>query len=115
MYFLAIIKFFGEWTNQKLYDTIVSMKTITITNQKCPNCGKETNQIKKGFNPSGTQRYGCKECGKIYTLDPKKHEFDEKTRLLAMKIFYSGVSGRGVGKILGMNKANVYNWIKKTT
>ena len=30
-----------------------------------------------------------------------------------MKMYYSGVSGQGVGKILGMNKANVYNWIKK--
>jgi hypothetical protein len=31
-----------------------------------------------------------------------------------MKMYYSGVSGRGVEKVLGMNKANVYNWIKKT-
>lgn len=31
-----------------------------------------------------------------------------------MKLFYSGISGRGVGKILGINKADVYNWIKKT-
>ena len=31
-----------------------------------------------------------------------------------MKMYYSGVSGRGVGKVLGMNKSNVYNWIKKT-
>jgi IS1 family transposase len=30
-----------------------------------------------------------------------------------MKIYYSGVSGRGVGKIMKMSKANVYNWIKK--
>lgn len=29
-----------------------------------------------------------------------------------MKMYYSGVSGRGVGKILGMNKADVYNWMK---
>ena len=28
-------------------------------------------------------------------------------------MYYSGVGGRGVGKVLGMNKANVYNWIKK--
>lgn len=27
-------------------------------------------------------------------------------------MYDSGVSGRGVGKILGMNKTNVYNWIK---
>lgn len=33
---------------------------------------------------------------------------------MAIKIHYSGVSGRGVGKIMGMNKANVYRWIKKT-
>lgn len=28
-------------------------------------------------------------------------------------MYYSGVSGRGVGKDLGMNKANVYRWIRK--
>ena len=55
----------------------------------------------------------CKECGKIYTIDPKKREYAEETRKLAMKMYYSGVSGRGVGKVLGMSKANVYNWIKK--
>jgi len=90
------------------------MKKITIRNQKCPICGAEENQIKKGFNPSGTQRYGCKECGKIYTLEPKRTAYDEETRELALKIYYAGASGRGVGKVLGMSKANVYNWIKKT-
>ena len=90
------------------------MKTTTETpHTKCPVCGKETNQIKKGRNRSGTQRYMCKECGIWYTPEPKKREYPEETRHLAMKIFYSGVSGRGVGKILGMSKANVYNWIKK--
>ena len=29
-----------------------------------------------------------------------------------MKMYYSGLSGRGVGNILGMNKANVYRWVK---
>jgi transposase-like protein len=55
----------------------------------------------------------CKECGVTYTLDPKRKEYPAETRNLAMKMFYSGVSGRGVGKILGMSKANVYNWVKK--
>jgi len=36
-------------------------------------------------------------------------------KALALKIYYAGASGRGVGKVLGMSKANVYNWIKKTT
>ena len=50
----------------------------------------------------------CKECGTRYTIDPKIREYPEETRELAIKM-YSGVSGRGVGKVLGMSKANVYN------
>ena len=89
------------------------MKTITIKNQKCPNCGTEKNQIKKGLNLSKTQRYKCKECGKVYTLEPKKHTYSEEEREAAIKMYFLGVSGRGVGKYFGFNKANVYNWIKK--
>jgi len=43
----------------------------------------------------------CKECGVAYTVDPKKKDYPEETKLLAMKMFYSGVSGRGVGNNLG--------------
>ena len=88
-------------------------KQIIDENRRCPACGLIENQINKGKNRSGTQRCECKECGKLYTLDPKKREYPEETRQLAIKIFYSGVSGRGVGNLLGMNKSNVYNWIKK--
>ena len=91
------------------------MRKATIDeNRRCPKCGKIENQIKAGFNRSGTQRCKCKDCGIKYTLEPKKHEYPEETKQLALKMYYSGVSGRGVGKVLGMNKANVYNWIKKT-
>jgi len=81
---------------------------------ECPNCGANENQMKKGFNRSGTQRIQCKACDKTYTLNPKKRAYPEETRQLAIKMYYSGVSGRGVGKVLGMAKSNVYNWIKKT-
>jgi transposase-like protein len=91
------------------------MKKITIDEaRRCPQCGRIEGQINKGFNRSGTQRCMCKECGIAYTKDPKRKEYPEETKRLAMKIYYSGVSGRGVGKVLGMSKANVYNWLKKT-
>jgi len=90
------------------------MKKITISDEKrCPRCGRIENQIKAGKNRSGTQRCKCKECNISYTINPKKREYSEETKQLALKIYYSGVSGRGVGKILHMSKANVYNWIKK--
>lgn len=91
------------------------MKKQTIEEKRrCPKCGRIKNQIRKGYNQSGTQRCKCKECGVSYTLEPKKWAYSEETKRLAIKMYYSGVSGRGVGKVLGMNKSNVYNWIKKT-
>lgn len=81
--------------------------------KRCPKCGKIENQVKAGYNGSGSQRCKCKECGIYYTIDPKQHTYPEKTRQLAIKMYYGGISGRGVGKILGMNKSNVMNWIKK--
>ena len=82
-------------------------------NRRCPKCSKVENQINKGYNRSGTQRSKCKDCDIYYTVEPKKHEYPEETKQLAIKMYYSGVSGRGVGKVLGMSKSNVYNWIKK--
>ena len=69
--------------------------------------------MKAGRNSSGSQRCKCKECGIYYTIDPKQHAYPEETRELAIKMYYGGISGRGVGKILGMNKSNVMNWIKR--
>ena len=83
--------------------------------RKCPTCGEIKNQILKGHNLSGTQRCYCKDCKKVYTLEPKRVAYDEEIRKQALKIYYSGSSGRKVGLILGMSKANVYNWIKKNT
>ena len=79
----------------------------------CPKCGSEKEKMKRGFNRSGTQRIMCTECGIRFTLDPKKREYSDEIRTQAIKTYYAGVSGRGVGKVFGFSKANVYNWIKK--
>ena len=90
-------------------------KAKEIEGRKCPKCEKSENQSNYGYNRSGTQRCKCNECGKIYTFNPKSRAYSEELRRSAIKTYYSGVSGRGVGKIFGMSKANVYNWIKKNT
>ena len=92
------------------------MRKATIDEKKkCPECDRIDGQVKNGRNRSGTQSCLCKHCKKTYTLEPKKHAYSEEVRQQAIKTFYSGVSGRGVGNLMGMNKSNVYNWIKKTT
>ncbi len=91
------------------------MRKITISEDKrCPKCGKIENQVRCGYNRSGTQRCKCKECGISYTINPKKREYSDEIREQALKAYYAGASGREIGKIFGMSKANVYNWIKKS-
>jgi len=91
------------------------MRKQTINeNRRCPKCGIAENQINAGYNRSGTQRCVCKNCNHKYTLNGKTREYPEEVRQKAIRIYYSGVSGRGVGKILGIGKSNVLNWIKKT-
>jgi transposase-like protein len=80
----------------------------------CPRCGATERQMKNGKNRSGTQSCLCGECRKSYTLNPKNRAYSEELRRLAIKEYYDGVSGRGIGKIHKFSKSNVYNWIKKS-
>jgi transposase-like protein len=77
-------------------------------------CGSVENQIKQWRTTVGSQRCLCKNCGKKYTIDPKFNAYPEEERQAAIKMYYSCVSGRGMGRIWGMNKSNVTRWIKKT-
>jgi len=78
---------------------------------KCPECKGLT--VNNGKNRSGTQRMSCTECGKRFTPNPKEKGYPQEMRDQAIKMHYAGSSGRQVGKILGMSKANVYIWAKK--
>ena len=91
------------------------MRKATVDEKKrCPKCGSIEGQVKAGFNRSGTQRCICRKCNTRYTLEPKQVAYPEEVRERAIKAYYSGVSGRGVGHLFRMSKSNVYNWIKKT-
>lgn len=48
--------------------------------KKCPKCRKIENQVKAGYNASGSQRCRCKECGIYYTIDPKRHAYPERNQ-----------------------------------
>ena len=86
-------------------------KTKVVEGRRCPKCGDADSQVSYGYNRAGTRRSKCKLCGTQYTLEPKNKTYSEDVRERAIRAYYSGVSGRGVGKMFGMSKANVYNWI----
>lgn len=89
-------------------------KAEKIEGRKCPYCGRTEEQIKLGRTKAGSVRHKCKVCGKVYIPEKKSRGYSEETKQQAIKAYYSGLSGRAVGKMFGMNKANVYNWIKKS-
>ena len=74
------------------------------TKIKCPKCGKE--EILKSGKTGGKQQYQCKSCKRKFITEKN---YSEEFKQKAIAIFYEGNSGR----IMGINKSTVYNWIKK--
>ena len=56
------------------------------------------------------QRYKCKNCGRKFITDL---QYSKEFKSKAIEIFYEGNSGRAVGRIMGINKSTVCNWIKE--
>ena len=80
---------------------------------KCPQCGAGKGQHRHGITPYGAQRIGCWGCGKQYTIRPKERGYSEEVKLKATQLLVDGMSGRAIGRQLGMSKANAYAWAKK--
>ena len=87
---------------------------MVVEGRKCPKCESTERQVRSGVNKCGTQRNICRVCGYRYTHNPKTRAISNELKEAAIRTYYSGVSGRGVGKIFRMSHINVMNWIKKT-
>jgi len=82
---------------------------------KCPRCQSSEKQYKAGFNPSGSQRYRCGECNRVYTPEPLPQGYVSETRMLAMRMYVEGSSQRSIGRILKVSPQTVANWINTYT
>lgn len=81
--------------------------------KECKRCKENKNQIKLGKTKAGSQRYKCKNCGKVYIPKPKERTYSEEVKKQAIKLYMEGNSGRAVGRILGIGKNTCLYWIKK--
>ena len=78
---------------------------------ECPNCQSGERQVKNGHNPSGTQRYRCQVCGRVYTPTPKPHQYEQSVRMQAVRLYVEGMNLRRIGRILGVHHQSVANWV----
>lgn len=78
---------------------------------ECPKCGNTEEQVKNGRNPSGTQRYRCGGCRRVYTPRPKAAGYAPSVRLQAVQLYLDGMNLRRIARTLGVNHQSVANWV----
>jgi len=81
----------------------------------CPYCNSTEKQVKSGLNPSGSQRYLCKQCLRIYTPQPNPNGYPMETRQKAVKLYQEGLSYRAVSRKLSVGIQTVANWVHADT
>src|SRR5919199_548125 len=77
----------------------------------CPHCQRSAGQVKSGRNRSGSQRYLCKVCQRIYTPQPAPHGYDDAVRRRALKLYLDGNNFRRIARDLKVHHQSVVNWI----
>jgi transposase-like protein len=82
---------------------------------RCANCKSSKRQVKNGLNKSGSQKYLCHECGRVYTPEPKPNGYPDEVRLLAVRMYVEGNSYNAIARILQVNPQSVVNWVKHYT
>ena len=78
---------------------------------RCPRCQVSKKQYRAGLNPSGSQRYRCGECHKVYTPQPTLKGYSLERRMLALRMYVEGSSQRSIARILKVSPQTVANWI----
>ena len=77
----------------------------------CPYCRATQRQIKSGLNASGSQRFRCRVCDRIYTPEPSPDGYSDEVRRQAVKLYLEGMNLRRIGRILSVNHQSVTNWV----
>src|ERR1044071_409713 len=78
---------------------------------QCPHCTSSEQQTKSGHTRTGSQRYKCRECQRIYTPEPKPLGYPEETKREAVRLYLEGTNFRRIGRILSVNHQSVVNWV----
>ena len=78
---------------------------------QCPHCSSSERQTKSGHTRTGSQRYRCKECQRIYTPEPKPLGYPDETKREAVRLYLEGTNFRRIGRVLGVNHQSVVNWV----
>jgi len=77
----------------------------------CPKCNS-SEKCKDGF-VLGRQRFRCKSCTYRYSVERKSDVKSAETKKLALQMYLEGLGFRAIGRVLNINYATVYYWVKE--
>lgn len=83
-----------------------------MENIRCPYCQQSGITIRYGLNRTGTQRYRCESCERVFTPAPKPHGHALALRQEAVKLYLAGMSLRNIAKHLRVHHQRVANWVQ---
>lgn len=78
---------------------------------QCPRCSSSEQRTKSGHTRTGSRRYKCKWCRRIYTPEPKPLGYAAETKREAVRLYLEGANFRRIGGVLGVNHQPVVNWV----
>jgi len=61
---------------------------------QCAYCQATQQQIKSGHNASGSQRFSCRLCDRIYTPEPSPNGYPDEVRHQAVKLYLEDINLR---------------------
>jgi LacI family transcriptional regulator len=65
------------------------------------------------MNPSGSQRFLCKACGRKYTPSPALSGYPEEIKRQVILMCLEGQSFRAIARKMRVNPQTVVNWINR--
>ena len=79
---------------------------------ECKYCKATEKQVKNGKNPSGSQRWFCQICQRVYTPKANAIGASPERKKQAIRLYLEGLSFRAIGRLLAVHHQTVINWIQ---
>ena len=90
----------------------IETETLVVLKQ-CPACQATARQAKAGRNRSGSQRYRCSVCSRVYTPSPKPLGFSSEIRARALQLYLEGNSRRSISLMLNIRPRTISKWVRE--
>jgi len=76
----------------------------------CPACSF-SHVIKNGKLSNGKLKFKCKDCGRQFVENPKKHPISQDTKQLIDKLLLENISLAGIAHVSGVSERWLYNYL----